>query len=417
MITDDPNLLEAVRERFQNVGNCPISGNRIFFENAGGALTLKSVVEASNEFAAFPDNQGRKNMSSEYAVGKIEEGKNNIRLLFNARSGVVFLGESGTELIFRIIRDAIISTETGGNVVGSTLEHPATRSAAIRWAKVLNKNYVSIPHNDVTGSVDVKDYEKFINKDTRVATIIHSSPVTGMTSDVAEISESIRQISPNCFIIVDGIQHASHGIIDVNAYNIDAYIISPYKVFSRHGYGIGWLSERLSKVDHDHLIDGPTDTWELGTRDAGAYATFSEVVNYFDWLGLQHSSENEPRERIKVAYSAIKKHEKKLIDLMIKGTDEVVGLKDLPGINAIGGFENEKRAGLISIYSNNVDSAEIVDQLRLKGIRVHIRKDDHYSGTILRPLELESCVRVSICHYNSKEEVLKFLSVMKEICS
>ena len=282
-------------------------------------------------------------MSSEYAVGKIEEGKNNIRLLFNAQSGVVFLGESGTELIFRIIRDAIVSTESGGNVVGSTLEHPATRSAAIRWAKVLNKNYVSIPHNDVTGSVDVKDYEKFINKDTRVATIIHSSPVTGMTSGVAEIAESIKKISPNCFIIVDGIQHASHGIIDVNAYNIDAYIISPYKVFSRHGYGIAWISDRLSKVDHDHLFDGPTDTWELGTRDAGAYATFSEVVNYFDWLGSQYSSENEPRERIKVAYSAIKNHEKELIDLMIKGTDEVVGLKDLPGINAIGGFENEKR--------------------------------------------------------------------------
>ena len=165
MIADDPNLLEAVRQKFHNVGSCPVGGTRIFFENAGGALTLKSVVEASNEFAAFPDNQGRKNVSSEYAVSKIEEGKNNIRLLFNARSGVVFLGESGTELIFRIIRDAIISTETGGNVVGSTLEHPATRSAAIRWAKVLNKKYVSIPHNDVSGSVDAKDYEKFINKD------------------------------------------------------------------------------------------------------------------------------------------------------------------------------------------------------------------------------------------------------------
>jgi len=203
----------------------------------------------------------------------------------------------------------------------------------------------------------------------------------------------------------------------VNAYNIDAYIISPYKVFSRHGYGIAWLSDRLSKVDHDHLINGPTDTWELGTRDAGAYATFSEVVNYFDWLGLQYSSENEPRERIKAAYSAIKNHENKLIGLMIKGTDEVLGLKDLPGINAIGGFENKKRAGLISIYSNNIDSAEIVDQLRVKGIRVHIRKDDHYSGTILRPLELKSCVRVSICHYNSEEEVLRFLSAMKEICS
>ena len=35
MIADDPNFLDAVRKRFQNVGNCPISGDRIFFENAG----------------------------------------------------------------------------------------------------------------------------------------------------------------------------------------------------------------------------------------------------------------------------------------------------------------------------------------------------------------------------------------------
>ena len=36
----------------------PLSGERIFFENAGGALTLKSVVETSSKFAAIPDNQG-----------------------------------------------------------------------------------------------------------------------------------------------------------------------------------------------------------------------------------------------------------------------------------------------------------------------------------------------------------------------
>ena len=60
-----------------------------------------------------------------------------------------------------------------------------------------------------------QDYEKYINKNTRVATIIHSSPVTGMTTNVAKISETIRRLSPNCFIIIDGIQHASHGIIDV----------------------------------------------------------------------------------------------------------------------------------------------------------------------------------------------------------
>ena len=35
-------------------------------------------------------------------------------------------------------------------------------------------------------------------------------------------------------------------------------------------------------------------------------------------------------------------------------------------------------------------------------------KADHYSGNILKPLNLESCTRVSMCHYNTIEEVSDF---------
>ena len=38
--------------------NVPLKG-RESFENAGGALTLKSVVDTSAKFAAIPDNQAR----------------------------------------------------------------------------------------------------------------------------------------------------------------------------------------------------------------------------------------------------------------------------------------------------------------------------------------------------------------------
>ena len=417
MTDKSPQLVTQIRDKFLNVDNCPVSGKRIFFENAGGALTLKGVLEASNEFTTFPDNQGRSNSASEYAMSKIERGKSDIKLLFNAKSGKVFIGESGTELIFRIIRDAIVSSEKGGNVVGSTLEHPATRSAASRWSNIFNKSYVLIPHCSTSGTVTHEDYEKYINENTRIATIIHSSPVTGMTTKVAKISESIRKLSPNCFIIIDGIQHASHGIIDVESYNADAYIISPYKLFSKHGYGVAWLSDRLSRVDHDHLIGGPEESWELGTRDAGSYATFSEVVKYFCWLGSTLPSKNDPRIRIKKAYEKIKELERDLINFMVEGSKDIKGLKYIPNLNAIGGFDNENRAGLISIYSDNVDSFEIVSSLRNKGIRVHVRKDDHYSGTILKPLGLSSCVRVSVCHYNSREEVSNFLTAMNQICS
>ena len=39
----DHSLVSEIRERFCNVDKCPISGERIFFENAGGALTLRSA--------------------------------------------------------------------------------------------------------------------------------------------------------------------------------------------------------------------------------------------------------------------------------------------------------------------------------------------------------------------------------------
>ena len=63
MLNDE--LMNDVRDRFELVDHCPYQGKRIFFENAGGALTLKSVVEKSKELAAVPDNQGRDNPASQ----------------------------------------------------------------------------------------------------------------------------------------------------------------------------------------------------------------------------------------------------------------------------------------------------------------------------------------------------------------
>ena len=70
-----PDLLNEIREQFAFVDKCPFSGERIFFENAGGALTLKSVVETSSKFAAIPDNQGRSNAASKALMDVIQKAK------------------------------------------------------------------------------------------------------------------------------------------------------------------------------------------------------------------------------------------------------------------------------------------------------------------------------------------------------
>ena len=415
MFTENRTLMTQIRDRFAHVEACPVAGPRIFFENAGGALTLKSVVETSARYAAIPDNQGRDNEMAHELVSVINGAKDDIRVFFNAPEGDIFVGESGTELLFRLIMNAILGAEEGGIVLGSTLEHPATRSACTRWAKVAGKPYVQVKHDNATGCVTADDYRPHLNPDISVATILHTSPVTGMGVDVAAVAGAIREAAPDALIIVDGIQHASHGLIDIASYDIDGYVISPYKVFSRHGYGVAWTSPRLNALPHDALIDGPEGNWELGTRDTGAYATMSDVVGYFEWLGGEVSEATDRRARIEAAGAAIHAHEKCLTNAMIHGTGNLAGLADLPGVTILGGAGNPAREGLVSITLDGMEASDLVTALRKRGIRTHTRKADHYSGNILNPLGLPAAVRVSLCHYNSIDEVAAFLTAMREI--
>ena len=372
------------------------------------------MVDTSARFAAIPDNQGRANAGAEALVNIIKTAKADMATFFNAPTGQFFVGESGTELTFRLIRTAVMGTPDG-TVIGSTVEHPASRSAAQHWAKAAGKAYISVPHDNATGLVTADSYTALMTPDVRVATILHTSPVTGMAIDISSIADAIRAVSPDCFIIVDGIQHASHGLIDIAACDIDGYIVSPYKVFSRHGYGIAWASDRLSQLPLESLIDGPAENWEMGTRDTGAYATFSDVVSYFEWLGSQITDAPDRRAQIEAAGAAIKAHEKTLTDTMLHGTGNLAGLTDLPGVTIVGGADNPAREGLVCFALDHVPALDIVDQLNAVGIRTHIRKADHYSGNILTPLGLDAAVRVSMCHYNSLEEVATFLAAMKGI--
>ncbi|WP_171210336.1 MULTISPECIES: aminotransferase class V-fold PLP-dependent enzyme [unclassified Ruegeria] len=415
MLHQTPGLIDDIRARFAHVDSCPFQGPRIFFENAGGALTLNSVTETSAKFAAIPDNQSRDNVASHALVEIINTAKADMATFMNAPSGQFFMGESGTELLFRMIRTACVNAPSGSKVIGSSIEHPASRSAARRWAEIAGLDYVNVPHDDATGMVTAEAYAEQMTPDVAVATILHGSPVTGMGMEVAAIAHAIRAVSPDCFIIVDGIQHAAHGQIDIASYDIDGYAVSPYKVFSRHGFGIAWISDRLTALPHDQLINAPASGWEFGTRDTGAYATMSDVVAYFDWLGGRVSGSEDRSERIRAAGAAIHAYETHLTHAMINGTGNLPGLREMDHVAILAGADNPAREGLVSITVKGMASADVVTKLNQLGIRTHTRKADHYSGNVLDPLGLPDCIRISLCHYNTQHEVAQLLAAMNAI--
>ncbi len=274
---------------------------------------------------------------------------------------------------------------------------------------------MQVAHNNETATVTADDYAPLVTADTRVATIVQTSPVTGMGVDVPAVVATIRAVSPDCLIIVDGIQHAAHGGVDVDHYQVDGFAVSAYKVFSKHNYGVAWASPRLAAMPHDQLDGTPAEQWELGTRDTSAYATFTEVVSYLDWLGSNFTNSTDRRARLEAAGQAMRAHEAHLVDAMIDGVDGQKGLRAMPQVSVIGGLDNPAREGLVALVVDQIASADVVAHLNGDGVRTHVRKADYFSGNILEPLGLDTCVRVSMCHYNSSAEVKRFLVSLERL--
>ncbi|GGX95561.1 cysteine desulfurase [Litchfieldella qijiaojingensis] len=409
------DLLARIREHFLYIDHCPYSGKRVFFENAGGSLTLKSVVQRSAEVAGLPDNEHRDNPASLAISRIVTQGREDLATFFGATSGIIFGGETGTECLFRVIRAAALSAQAGGSIVACSVEHPATFDATAQWAQRTGREWIEVPFDTHTGRVTAEEYARHVRPDTRVATILHTSPVTGMAMDVAAIARAIRRIAPECVIIVDGIQHAPHGFLEIDAYDVDAYVISLYKAFCRFNNGYAWVSDRLSVVEHDRLSGKPANAWELGSRDPSALAGASAVIDYLDWLGSHYTGDESRRKRLVAAGLAMRSHERALMNRLLQGRSGVRGLCAYPGVRLIGQVDDPHREGVVSFAVKDIDAKQIVAQLGDRGIRVHARSNDVFSGNILRPLGLDAVTRISLAHYNSVDEIDTCLSALAEI--
>ena len=68
-------LSREIRVQFHHVDTCPVTGRaRIFFENGGGSLKLKTAIARSAEIAAIPDQEQRDNEASRYLKKILDDG-------------------------------------------------------------------------------------------------------------------------------------------------------------------------------------------------------------------------------------------------------------------------------------------------------------------------------------------------------
>jgi len=415
-----PELMRAVKDRFLQVDHDASGRGRLYFDNAGGAFRLKAAIDCFARADAIPDNTERHHAAAVELQDVQARGGADLRTILNATGGSVFASLTASGAMFDMVR-AIAENVPGGNMVTTVLEHPSAFDAMTLYAERLGKELRVAPSNAATGGVDVEEIVGLIDQDTCLLNVIYASNISGAKLDIEEVVRQARSIKPDLYIVVDAVQHAPHGLIDLEKTPVDGINIAPYKFFGCRGSGFAWLSDRAARLPHHKLRAKSAEVWDLGSSAPWQFAVVTAIVDYVCWIGGGQPpaarGATGRRELFALGMDAIGLHERALLARLLDGDGNTPGLRRMEQVRVFLDHDDlSKRDLILAIGFEHLGCAEAVAEYERRGGIVYERVSSSlYSKRMLESFGLEGAVRVSPLHCNSESDIDRFLEVTREI--
>lgn len=409
-------LHDKLRNQFYYLNEDMNGNRRIFFENAGGALRLKSTLEKYGEISMIPDSPVRDYDIAQKINQYITDGKEDIRLLLNAAGGEVAISLTASKIIFEMITVAAQNTSEG-NIVTTAIEHPSSYDACEFSARQYGHELRVAKADHATGSVFLEELLSHIDEDTRIVSLILTSNITGAMHDLEAYTKAIHEKNSDAIIIVDAVQGVPHELIDLSRCHVDGINLAPYKMFGLRGVGFAWLSDRLARLPHHRLLATDEMNWDLGSATPAHYASFSKIVDYICEIGFYFNESTDRRTLIEEGMTRITLQEQAILNRLLNGSESVEGTKELNNVTIHFEESNGINQDLIlAMTFSNISNNRAVEIYKENNIQVFARESaSHYSKRILEAVGLESLVRVSPVHVHNAEDVDEFLRVTKMI--
>jgi cysteine desulfurase family protein (TIGR01976 family) len=391
--------------------------NFIFFDNGAGAQIPQSVLDAVCHHLVFRNVQrGGRYRHSQEVDASIQQARQSVATLLNAsEASEVAFGMNATSFI-RIVSLAI--SEILGprkEIIVSDLDHEAniatwlalqTKGVEIRWWKMRED-----------GNLHVEDLKPLLSSRTRLVACAVASNALGSIVNVKEVARMAHGVGAEVFL--DAVHYAPHGVIDVRDWDCDYLVCSGYKIFAPH-MGFLWgkreLLEALPTFREDFIPDEIPGKIEVGTFVYENVAGMNAAVAYLEELGkglLADPRSASPRESLIAAMEAIRIYEATLSAEALRGLAEV-GDVVLYGIHEPKQLAH--RVPTICFNLSGVPAGRVAAFCAENGIGV--RDGNMYSPRLLRRMaipEETGAVRASLVHYNTMEEIAKFIDVLRHV--
>ena len=410
--------IEEVRSRFPGLHR-EVNGHRAVEEHGpGGSQSPESVGDAVKHYLMHQNaNIGMSFATSVETDALIEDTMRACADLVGCddHREIVF-GQNMTSLTIQLASALSRTWGPGDEVVVTRLDHDANVRPwvlAAEWSQATVR-FVEVNPDDCTHDADSLDGS--INESTVLVAIGAASNLSGTINDVAGICRKAHEVGAEVF--VDAVHYAPHSLVDVKQTGCDYLVCSSYKFFGTH-QGILWgRGERLADLPVAKLRVSTEEIpfrWMTGTQSHESMAGTLAAIEHLAWIGRAVSGkELGRRDALRAAFSAIENYERDLCWRIIGGLKSIEGIK-IWGITDPS--RPSERAPTVSFTHDSMSARQIADGLAERGIFVWA--GNFYALELSEALGLEpdGVLRVGVLHYNTMEEVDRFLSELSRILS
>jgi cysteine desulfurase family protein (TIGR01976 family) len=388
------------------------SENFILFDNAAGAQIPRSVLDAINQHLIDRNVQrGGRYPKSIRVDESIARARESVAMFVNARSAdEIAFGMNATSFL-RLVSLAIGEALGERNeLIVTDLDHEANiavwltlerQGARIQWWKMRDD-----------GRLHVEDLEPLLSSKTRLVACTAASNALGSVLDIPPVAARVHAVGAE--LLLDAVHYGPHGLFDVQKWDCDYLVCSGYKIFAPH-MGFMWgkseCLEKLATFREDFIPDKAPGKIEAGTFIYENVSGMDAAVRYLESLGTDGGSR---RQLLASAMGAIAQYEAGLSEALLKGLGAIRGVK-VYGIADVAMIRH--RVPTVSFNVGSVAPAEVCE--RLASARIAVRDGHMYAPRLMRRLGLtdEGMVRASLLHYNTQEEIRRFLEVVDEIAN
>jgi len=373
-----------------------VHGKRlVYLDNAASAQKPKPVLDAMNIFATseYANVHRGVHYLSGAATERYEEARRRIQRFLNAahEEDIIFT-KGGTEAI-NLVASSYLGPriEPGDEIVLSVMEH---HSNIVPWHFLRERQGAVLKWVEVSesGELDVGDVARAITPRTKLVAISHMSNVLGTKTDLGEIVRLAH--GKGVPVLADGCQGAVHGVVDVQALDVDFYVITGHKLYGPTGIGAlygkaahlktmrpyqggGEMIREVTRANVTYA-DAPM-RFEAGTPPIVQTVGLAAALDYLDSIG---------RENIEAHEAALARA-------------AVAGLKEMNGVRIIG--EARDKGPIISFEAMGIHAHDLATILDREGVAV--RGGHHCAQVLMDRFDVPGTARASFALYNTMDDV------------